>query len=122
MKYTEIQQFADLFFEDSYVLDIIEIDNSLTFVLDLVLCPGHQAYTQPKPGEAHCYKLAKMIFLSTHQVIWQKREFNRFADKSGEEDIGNIDAFDFDGTFYNLEGDWGRVSISCDLVSVAFSS
>lgn len=60
--YTEFSGLADIYLEDSYVLEILEEPGKLTFKLDAVLTPEDPAYQPPRPGEQYCYRTGRLVF------------------------------------------------------------
>jgi hypothetical protein len=111
--YAEMPGLSDLYLEDSYVLDIVEAADTLTFSMSAVLTPEHAAYHEPFPGEQHCYANGALVFSEVAQTEWLERSTQRYADATGETDLGNIDSLtSADGT-YEVAGDWGRVRIRC---------
>ncbi|WP_205538757.1 hypothetical protein [Mycobacterium kyogaense] len=110
----DYEQFPDLdgfYLEDSFVLAITETPSTLTFSLDAVLTPEHQAYRPPRTGEHHCYQLADLRFNNCTKVEWLHRSHSFFTDATGAKDRGNIDLLTADASAVLLEGDWGRVKV-----------
>ncbi|WP_094025494.1 hypothetical protein [Nocardia cerradoensis] len=110
-EYYEYPALAEVYLEDSYVLQISDTSGSVRFVLDAVLKPGHPAYREPLPGEEYCYVRAELVFVDVSKTDWISRSSQTYRDATGEEDLGNIDSFVNSGAFYELEGDWGKVHI-----------
>lgn len=107
--YAKFSGLADIYLEDSYVLEILEEPGKLTFKLDAVLTPENPAYQPPRPGEQYCYRTGRLVFPDAVRVSWLERTGRQFTDATGEHDLGNVDALTRDGTFLVAEGDWGRV-------------
>src|SRR4051812_1962279 len=110
--YEKLPGLAGFYFEDSYVLDITETPDTLSFALDLVLTQDHPDYRPPSPDEAYCYRHGTLTFSGFGQVEWLERSEANYTDVTGEIDHGNIDSFVSDGGSYLLAGDWGRVRIT----------
>ncbi|WP_240505176.1 hypothetical protein [Nocardia mangyaensis] len=100
--------------EDSYVLAILETDSELKFDLDAVLTQKSPDYHAPLPGEQYCYQRGVLVFSAVQSRKWDSRSTQTFHDATGDEDLGNIDTFVFDGGVYKLEGDWGEVELYSD--------
>ena len=112
---------ANLYLEDSYVLDISEEDNSIRFDMEFVLTEKHKLYHPPKEKEQYCYKRGQLEFLSTSSsTILQLSNNLPSIDANGEKDIGNIDYFVGLNDKYFLEGDWGSLDVVCENVSVKY--
>jgi len=112
-RYEDLPGLAVVYLEDSFVLAIKENVRGLVFELDAVLTPRHHEYAPPPRNEQYCYRRGKLIF-DAAKVTWLARTEARYTDASGEEDLGNIDVFTFQGNRYHLEGDWGSVEIETD--------
>jgi hypothetical protein len=110
--YEKLPGLAGFYFEDSYVLDITETPDTLSFALDIVLTEDHPAYRPPPPDEAYCYRHGTLTFAGFREVEWLERSEANYTDVTGEVDHGNIDSFVSDGGSYVLVGDWGRVRIA----------
>lgn len=111
MEYSLIAELANVYLEDSYVLDIIEGQSLFKFKIDAVLTEGHPRYCAPGPTEQYCYATSWLIFGDVAHTEWISRSFRRYADAEGEEDMGNIDFLKFYGNHWNAGGDWGEVRI-----------
>ena len=118
--YYEMRGLENVYFEDSYVLDLLESANSLMFELKVVLTEKHPLYHAPKPDEQYCYRKAALQFESVSRVVWLERDLRQSTDANGETDYGNIDAFYADKETYHLEGDWGIVEINSAPPSLRF--
>ncbi|MFK0248103.1 hypothetical protein ACIQUM_25710 [Amycolatopsis azurea] len=109
--YTDFADLAHVFLEDSYVLAIDETSASLAFKLDLVLTPSHPHYHEPRTDEQHCYADAVLTIPGATKVDWVTRSTQTYRDATGEEDLGNIDSFQYHDGYYEIAGDWGHVRI-----------
>ena len=103
--------FAQVYLEDSYVLEIMETKDTLEFDMELVLREGHPAYTVPGAEEQYCYKRGKVVFRGVRDVSWHERKDVVSWDARGERDLGNIDVLCLDEGWFRLQGDWGRVRL-----------
>lgn len=109
--YLTITSIADLYLEESYVLDIVESASELVFVLEAVLTSSHPGYGTPAAGERYCYRDGVLVFAEVDRVEWAERSFRRSEDASGTTDLGNIDSLSSEDGVYSVEGDWGAVRI-----------
>lgn len=113
-KYYYNEILKDLYLEDSFVLEIIELSDKLLFKMEFVLCESHQLYHDPKENERYCWHLGEIVFSNIESINWIERNPDKFSiDANNEIDYGNIDTFDFEENTYNLAGDWGLVEIKC---------
>ncbi|MBE1502249.1 hypothetical protein H4696_009349 [Amycolatopsis lexingtonensis] len=109
--YTEFADLAHVYLEDSYVLGIDEAPESLSFTLDIVLTPPHPRYHDPASGEQHCYAAAVLTIAGVRKIEWLSRSTQTYRDATGEEDLGNIDSFQYHDGRYEIAGDWGHVRV-----------
>ena len=102
-----------IYLEDSFVLGLIEGQNSIEFKLKAVLTPEHPSYQPPKPNEQHCYKKFVLRLDGCSNVKWIRRSLRPITDASGDIDFGNIDHFGVANGLFLLEGDWGEIQLNC---------
>lgn len=118
-KYHEqIECLKHIYLEDSFVLGLIEGENSIEFELEAVLTPEHPSYLPPKPNEQHCYKKFVLRLDGCSNVDWLRKSLRPTTDANGEVDYGNIDHFGIAEDQFHLEGDWGEVRLRCADVSL----
>ncbi|MEV0971646.1 hypothetical protein [Microtetraspora glauca] len=110
--YHELPGLEHLYLEDSYLLQLIESDESLTFVVEAALREGHPQWHPAKPGKQYCYRQVRIAFPNPSQIDWVERTFQPFKDRYGDIDYGNIDDFRWDGSWFRLLGWWGHVEIT----------
>src|ERR1700741_1985131 len=119
--YSNWTDFENVFFEDSFVLNITETPNSIIFQMEVVLLPDHDLYETPKPGEAHCYKDARLEFNNISNLKWVGKNLDFISiDANNETDLGNIDSFYKNESEYFLEGDWGKIVITSDQPKIIY--
>jgi hypothetical protein len=109
--YTDLPGLADVYLEDSFVLEVRESVDSLTFRLDLVLTQDHPRYHDPLPGEQYCYVRGTLTFTQASKIDWIERGNAQFRDANDEVDMGNIDFFEVEEGAFHIGGDWGEVRI-----------
>ncbi|GGL46735.1 hypothetical protein [Nocardia jinanensis] len=109
--YEDYESLKGVYLEDSYVMDIVEGPDFLRFTIEAVLTPDNPRYSPPKPGEQYCYVDSTLTFEGVSKSTWDKRNFRKYKDASGEEDYGNIDSLLTLDDGYRVEGDWGSVRI-----------
>jgi hypothetical protein len=112
--YEDIAGLEDVYLEDSWVLGVYELDDSLSFDLEAVLIERHPQWKPPKAGEMYCYRRMALTFLNVRRIEWLERGTRPATDATGEEDWGHIDTFVADDGHYELTGDWGWVRFSSD--------
>lgn len=110
-QYYEWDNFRNTYLEDSFVLDIEESKEQLSFTVEIVLTEKHSLYAPPSENEQYCYKTAKIIFQKLKSVTWLNKSMKPFTDADDSEDYGNIDSFELSPDGYHLTGDWGEVII-----------
>jgi hypothetical protein len=102
-----------VYLEDSWVLDVQEVQDSVTFRLDAVLTPEHELYGPPASGEQYCYRRGRMTVRSSQPMSLLRSDLPPAVDASGTVDYGNIDSFvpvDWEGKdAWELTGDWGQL-------------
>lgn len=108
-KYFEWDDFKNIYLEDSFVVDIVESDDQISFIVEMVLAEDHPMYSSPRAGERYCYKKGKILFEGLESARWLSRNIQPFTDADDNEDYGNIDCFDLSSKGYHLLGDWGEV-------------
>lgn len=111
-KYCEWDNFKHLYLEDSYVLEINETEDQISFTLEIVLTEKHPFYKPPNVGEQYCYRNGKIIFQNLISVKWLNKNMQSFFDANESRDYGNIDLFVLIPDGYHLMGDWGDVLIN----------
>lgn len=109
--YFELPGLSDVYFEDSWVLEVSATERSAMLLLDLVLTESHPAWQPAKPGEQYCYRRACLRFDDATSVLYRPSALHPTTDATGEIDFGNIDAMTLDDEGYHLEGDWGTLQI-----------
>lgn len=118
--YYEINDFENLYLEDSFVLGIETSSEGVVFIMDFVLTERHPNYSQPSPEENYCYCKGRIKFIKPNFVNWISRNDSNFIGKDHESDLGNIDSFFFDGDKFVLSGDWGELEISPESIAVEY--
>lgn len=114
--YSGIPGLENLFFEDSWVLEIVRHTDRIVFRVDAVLTESHPAFAPPQPGEQHCYRRGELVFDSIRSLRWEADGLVRASsDPSGETDLGSIDSFVKVGETYVVVGDFGTLTIQADV-------
>lgn len=111
ISYYELPKLENLYFEDSYVLDIVQYEKSIVFSIEAVLTEEHLLYSAPLPNEHYCYRNVKLCFSDFDKAIWIEKSDVYNTDANGEIDRGNIDCFYKFGNYFYLEGEWGKLKI-----------
>lgn len=109
--YFELDEFQNIYLEDSFVINIQETKSDLTFNCDFVILENHKLYSEPKNDEQYCYLCGYIKFGNIGNIHWIKRDKNAFLNDCYDNDYGNIDIFYIDDKKYYLKGDWGEVII-----------
>ena len=116
--YEQFGCLRDIYLEDSFVLDLIEGEDSIEFELEAVLTKEHPNYHPPRPNEQHCYKKMVLRLGNCSNVNWIRKSLRTSTDANGEIDFGNIDHFIFTKNQLHLSGDWGEVRLDCSDVTL----
>jgi hypothetical protein len=116
-KWPELQQY---YLEDSFVLDIKDVKDSLIFEMELVLREEHPAYRAPSQDAQYCYSRGRLVFSGAKDVTWTEKKYVNSWDATGEHDWGNIDVLRSDDGWFKLQGDWGAVQLHAQRVYVEF--
>lgn len=121
--YEHLPGLAHLYLEDSWVLGVFEEPDELRFDVEAVLTEQHPDWHPPKPGEQYAYRRLALTFRRPRDVVWLERMTGRPAvDATGEEDYGNIDVFTWEGSRFDLQGDWGHVVVNGDPPVVVYAA
>ncbi|MGW3283335.1 hypothetical protein ACWDR3_01670 [Streptomyces sp. NPDC001002] len=112
MSYQQLDGFADVYLEDSFVLEIRAAPGVLTFEVEVVLTPGHPAHHPPAPTERACYARATIQFPQVRELTWSGQGSPPAVDASGSKDYGGFDALLWNGSTFHVEGDWGVMDVS----------
>jgi hypothetical protein len=116
--YEQLPALTDLVLEESYVLDIEARPSTVRFAVDFVLTPRHPSYQPPPPNESNCYRKGELLFTGVRELAWSDQGAPPAHDASGEVDYGNIDALHWQGSRYELEGDWGQMEVLAESLTV----
>ena len=110
-EYHQLSGFEEFYFEDSYVLGINTLPETVEIILSAVLTERHPLYSAPLPDEQYCYRRIRIVFPEAKTISWVDKFMFPYTDANGEVDFGNIDEFcELDG-HYLLAGDWGKLDI-----------
>lgn len=116
MNWTEMPEFFEVDLSESFVLGWLISLDSLEFRLEVLLCPGHPFYREPKPNEWACFHPGKLIFREVKMLagLPDQAEVCSFVDASGERDYGHIDTCSRIGHDFCLSGDFGNAWITAN--------
>lgn len=106
--YSDIADLANVYLEDSFVLEIDERPTQLRFRGEFVLTENHPRYHPPAAGEQYCYARGWLVVPDTTHIEWTRRSGQHFTDATGEEDLGNIDYLRHHDNHWLIGGDWGE--------------
>lgn len=112
------EELKNIYLEDSWVLDVKENKNSVSFEMEFVLTENHELYSVPKKNEQYCYKKGQLNISHYSSKYLQKSKQPPSIDANHEIDFGNIDVFTKNNEQIKLLGDWGQLLASSANVSV----
>jgi len=110
--YQDLPGLEHVLLEESYVLAVAATPGVVSFVLEVVLTPEHTEYVAPELGTYLCYRDGFLEFVGVTELKWTGQGSPPAIDASGEQDYGHIEALTWDGGQYELEGDWGAISVA----------
>ena len=114
---------AEVYLEDSWVLDVAPTERGVTSWLDAVLTNKHPRYQPPAPNEQYCYRRARLTVCAKRSQL-HRADAPPATDASGEHDFGNIDLFapvDWDGDgAWEMSGGWGELLTVEPTVDIEF--
>lgn len=116
--YSGLPDLADIYLEDSWVLDVRATPGVVAFTVEFVLTADHPDYSSARPGEQYCYRVGELRFDGVTQLRWTGQGNPPATDASGERDYGHIDSFDWEPGVYVLHGSWGHLDIAASGVQV----
>lgn len=116
--YTDIPGFAELVLEESFVLGISAVPTRVTIDVEFALTSGHPAYVPPPPHENEAYRRGQIRFVDVRRIEWADQGVRPATDATGEVDYGHIDDLRWEGETFELEGDWGRMTLEARSVEV----
>lgn len=119
--YTDLPQVADFMLEESYVVAIEATPGGLRLTLDLALRPSHPNFQPPPPDEYLCYRRGDLVFSGVRRLAWTGQGLPPAVDSSGEPDYDQMDVLEWDGTFFVLEGLWGRIEVTAEELAVVLT-
>ncbi|MEM7284296.1 MAG: hypothetical protein AAF438_22060 [Pseudomonadota bacterium] len=118
--YAEIENLEFVYLEDSYVLEVLIRSDKIIFEMDLVLCEEHDLYSPPPENEQYCYKLGRITFPNVVEIFESTQTESMNVGTEGAIDLGNIDQFEFEGSKFRLQGDWGSLTLISDPPNLEF--
>ncbi len=110
----ELDAFSNVNLADSFLLNIVESPNQISFFIEAKLDEAHRAYQAPMTDARGCYRNAELIFPNVRSIVWEKKRLSPILDQNNAVDYGGIDLFECLGEEYRLSGEWGTVKILSD--------
>lgn len=109
----ELNGFAGINLEDSFVLDVVADLGGIRLRAEFVLTPEHAAYAAPAPGQHYCIRPGVLEYTGLTSLEWTYSSEPPAVDANNERDYGGFDSYRWDGTTHFLEGGWGLLVIRC---------
>lgn len=100
-------------FPNSYLMNVIYDDESLTLEMDYALEPGHPKYEPPKDGETGCYRQGFIRFADITDLRLAK------AKPESGTDLSTITAAEYKGDHVAISSGWGEVEVTARSIRVA---
>ncbi len=100
-------------FPNSYLMNVIYDDESLTLEFDYALEPEHPKYSAPNAGDTGCFRPGFIRFAD----ITDLRLAKSAAGESG--DLSRIRSAECKGDHVALSSGWGEVEVSARSIRVA---
>lgn len=113
--WTELREFRAINMTASFVLSWETEGESLLIDLDLLLCPEHAFYEEPRPAEKACFRAALLEFpaCGSIRVNGVRDDSQALADVTATLGHGAISGMRRIGNgVYEISGDFGRIEIS----------
>lgn len=105
---------AGIDFENSYLMNVIYDDESLTLEMDWRLKPGHARYSES--GEDGCYRQG---FIRFADILDLRLARARGKDGGKVEDYSEIYSVRFDGNRVAIACGWGEIEVTARAIRVA---
>lgn len=105
---------AGIDFANSYLLNVIYDDESLTLEMDWRLEPGHPRYAEPDADG--CYRQGFIRFADIDDLRLAKA---RGKDGGEVTDYSVIDSVSFDGERVVIASGWGEIEVTARAIRVA---
>jgi hypothetical protein len=116
--YLTLPALSSYVLEESWVLAVTVQPAVVTLDLDLCYATDHPELRAPRDGEWAYFRRGLIRFTDVTSVSWQEMGQRAATDASGESDWGHIDSFEWAGTAFSLEGDFGVVQLQAAAVNV----
>lgn len=109
--YPSLPALDGIYLEESWVLDVREASDRVTFRLEAVLTPVSPLYQPPEPGAQFCTRRGNLEFEGVTAVEWLSKTMRRIHDPRGDDDLGNIDSLTREDDALHIQGEWGNLRI-----------
>jgi len=100
-------------FPNSYLMNVIYDDESLTLEFDYALEPGHPSYSAPNDGKPGCFRPGFIRFADITDLRLAK------AKPGAAGDLSRITSAECKGDHVALSSGWGDVEVSARSIRVA---
>ncbi|MFB2597474.1 hypothetical protein ACEXQE_06765 [Herbiconiux sp. P17] len=104
--------------EESWVAGIAVRPGIVEFEVDLAYAADHPELHPPREGEYAYFRRGTIRFTGVSSVTWKGMDVRPATDAAGMKDWGHIDTFDWIGTTFELEGDFGAIEIEANALDV----
>jgi hypothetical protein len=121
LDYTLIPRLAYFALEDSWVLAITASPGAVVFDMDLTFAKNHPEVKPPREGEAVYSRTGAIRFTGVTSLTWSSQGALPATDLNGDRDYDAIDSFQWEGTTYVLDGEWGAMRLEAASVEVTLT-
>ena len=120
-----VSDLENIDFQNSFILDWRMEGSDLVFDIEACLTQDHPSYVTPKPGEAMCWALGRLVFDSPAGIhgLKDKKQVRSTTDQDGSRDYGEIEVLAMDATGeWRMVGEFGEVTISGATISLTLEA
>ena len=107
---------AGIDFDNSYLLNVIYDDESLTLEMDYALSPDHPRYSAPEAGAEGCFRQG---FLRFGDIVDLRLAKGKGRDGGETDDYSTINSARFEGDHVAISSGWGEIEVTARSVRVA---
>lgn len=119
--YTELPALTHFVLEESWVREVQASPGVIVFKVDLTFAASHPEVRPSRAGEMHYGREGEIRFTGVSTLSWMEQGVEPAIDANNETDWGAIDTFTWNGTTYNLSGDFGDIRVEAVALEVVLT-